>query len=224
MRESGVYGKYKRKYKTTTISKPRDLFAPNLLKQNFKVAGMNVAWVSDITYIWTKESWLYLAVVIDLFSRKIVGWTLSERMTKELVMDAFLKAYWKRKPSKGLIFHSDRGSQYTAKSFTTTLSNLGATSSMSAKGNCYDNAVAESFFHTMKNEIHGNAQNSTRNTSLTFNTRAEARLAIFEYIEVFYNPKRRHSYLQYHSPDKFETIALAEPNIQEPQKPNTIAS
>lgn len=197
MRENNICGKYKRKFKVTTKAAKNAIAAPNLLNQNFDVNYPNKIWVSDISYIWTEEGWLYLAIVLDLYARKMVGWSLSERMTKQLVIDAFLKAYWHRKPGKGLIHHSDRGSQYTSNQFQAILSNLGVIPSMSGKGNCYDNAVAESFFHTLKNELPNNC---------IFKTRNEAKSMIFEYIEAFYNHKRRHSYLGYCSPNQFELI------------------
>jgi putative transposase len=195
MRANNICGKYKRKFRVTTKAARNATAAPNLLNQNFTVSAANKVWVSDISYIWTNEGWLYLAIVLDLYSRKIVGWSLSERMTKELVISTFLKAYWDRKPGKGLIHHSDKGSQYTSNRFKDILFNVGAISSMSGKGNCYDNAVAESFFHTLKNELPNNC---------IFKTRSEAKSTIFEYIEVFYNNKRRHSFLGYCTPNEFE--------------------
>ena len=197
MRQNNICGKYKRKFRVTTKAAKNAIAAPNLLNQKFVTSLPNKVWVSDITYIWTNEGWLYLAIVLDLFSRRIVGWSLAERMTKQLVITAFLKAYWHRKPGCGLIHHSDRGSQYTSKDFQKTLSNLKTTASMSEKGNCYDNAVAESFFHTLKNELPNNC---------IFNTKSEAKSMIFEYIEAFYNGKRRHSFLGYCSPNQFELI------------------
>jgi putative transposase len=198
MKANNIYGKYKRKFRATVKPIDSSLIAHNLLKQNFIMSSANKAWVSDISYIWTNEGWLYLAIILDLYSRKIVGWSLSERMTKDLVTNAFLKAYWSRKPQKGLIHHSDRGSQYCSKQFQQILETLGVMTSMSDKGNCYDNAVAESFFHTLKNELPN---------SCIFKTREEARSKIFEYIEAFYNSRRRHSFLGYCSPNEFELIS-----------------
>jgi len=197
MKAGNICGKYKRKFKLRSDKAANKVttFVPNILNRNFNISLPNKVWVSDISYIATSEGWLYLAIVLDLYSRKIVGWVLSERMTKAIVTDAFLKAYWSRKPYKGLIHHSDRGSQYRSNSFRSILENLRAIPSMSEAGSCYDNAVAESFFHTLKNEIPNNC---------IFKTKNEARSMIFEYIETFYNRKRRHSYLGYCTPEEFE--------------------
>lgn len=196
MRENNISSKVKRKFKITTNSDHNHLIAPNLLEQNFTAAKPNKIWVSDITYIWTLEGWLYLSVILDLCSRKVVGWHINDRITKELVITAFMKAYWSRKPGKGLIHHSDRGSQYASIDFQKTLNNAGAICSMSVsgKGNCYDNAVAESFFNSIKTELGCNI----------FKTKEEAKSEIFEYIEAFYNEWRKHSRLNYCSPNKFE--------------------
>jgi transposase InsO family protein len=151
------------------------------LDRQFSVARANQVYVGDITYIHTQEGWLYLAVVIDLFSRQIVGWSMAEHMKTQLVNDALLMAIWKRKPSKGLLWHTDRGSQYASEGHRALLKQHGIQQSMSRKGNCWDNAVSESFFHTLKTElIH----------QKTFQTRAQAKQTIFEYIEVFYNRER----------------------------------
>lgn len=195
MRENNIQAKHKRKFKATTDSQHNLPIAPNLLKQNFKINKPNRIWTADITYCWTLEGWIYLAVVLDLFSRKIVGWSLDKRMTRQLVIDAFSKAYWSRKPKKGLIHHSDKGSQYASYDFQETLSCVGAIQSMSGTGNCFDNAVTETFFHSLKTELMFDK---------IFKTREEAKSAIFEYIEVFYNRDRRHSTLEYCSPSKFE--------------------
>jgi len=195
MRENGLCARIKTKYKVTTDSRHKGFIASNLLEQNFKVLKPNEAWVSDITFIMTGEGWLYLAVTLDLYSRKVVGWSVSNRINKELVIDAFLKAYNLRKPRAGLIHHSDRGVQYASKEFQILLNNIGAMCSMSAKGNCYDNAVAESFFHSLK----------TESLKLyNFKTREEAKSVIFAYIEGFYNRIRKHSTINYCSPDNFE--------------------
>ena len=156
----------------------------------------NCIYVGDITYITTTEGWLYLATVIDLFSRKVVGWAMDNRMTSALVNDAFLMALWRRKPLPGSIWHTDRGSQYASKSHRRILKQHGIAQSMRRKGNCWDNAVAESFFHTLKTEL----------VYEKFITREQAKLAIFEYIEVFYNQKRRHSTNNYLSPVEFEQM------------------
>lgn len=145
MRLAGVSVKRKKRFKVTTDSKHNLPVAPNLLNRDFEVAEPNRVWISDITYVWTREGWLYLAAVLDLFSRQVVGWAISKRMTKELVMDAFKMALWRRRPGSGLVYHSDRGSQYCSDAFQQLLEASGAISSMSRKGDCWDNAVAESF-------------------------------------------------------------------------------
>lgn len=198
MRANGIAAKMKRKFKATTDSTHNLPVAKNLLNRQFKVDKPNRVWVSDITYIWTTEGWLYLAVVLDLFSRQIVGWAMSDRITQDIVMNAFSQALWRRKPKAGLMFHSDRGSQYAAGGFRNLLTGRGFIQSMSRKGNCYDNAVAESFFHTLKTEVIYHEKYLTRN---------QARQSIFEYIEMFYNRKRKHSTLGYRSPWEFEQEA-----------------
>ncbi len=195
MRMYGLRPKTKRKFKLTTDSKHSKNIAPNLLQRNFKVDDMNKTWVGDITYIWTKEGWLYLSTVIDLCSRRIVGWSLGNRISKELVIGSLRDAINKRKPASGLIFHSDRGSQYASDEFIKTLKVNKAIPSMSRKGDCWDNAVAESFFKTIKSELI---------YWYNFRTRAEAELRIFEYIEMFYNTNRLHSSNDYMSPVDFE--------------------
>jgi transposase InsO family protein len=202
MREAGLRAKSARKYKATTDSNHKLPVAPNLLKQRFDVEQPNTAWVSDITYLWTRQGWMYLAVILDLFSRKVVGWSLSERMTAELVCNALDNAARLRRPGPGLVFHSDRGSQYASQVFRRRLWRYRMRQSMSAKGNCWDNAVAESFFATLKKEL-------VRNHA--FETRAVARTEVFEYIEVFYNRRRAHSVLDYETPTSFETCA-SKPN------------
>lgn len=199
MRENGIRAKTKRKFKVTTHSDHNEPISPNLLNQDFTAEDINKIWVSDITYIWTREGWLYLATVLDLCSRKIVGWSLWERMTKRLVIDAFNQAVGRRGPVSGLILHSDRGSQYASKGFRKLLKDHGCLSSMSGKGNCFDNAVAESFFSTLKKElVYGR----------TYETRREAASSIFEYIEVFYNRIRRHTSIGSLSPEQFEALLL----------------
>jgi transposase InsO family protein len=150
MKEHDIRAKTARKFKVTTNSKHNMPVSENLLKQNFNVGIPDRVWVSDITYIRTQEGWMYLSVILDLCSRKIVGWSISDRITKKVVTGALLKAIWYRKPSKGLIVHSDQGSQYASKEFRNIIQRFGFKQSMSGKGNCYDNAVAESFFHTIK--------------------------------------------------------------------------
>ena len=200
MRENEIVAKTKRKFKVTTDSEHKLLVADNLLKGDFTVSTPNRVWVSDITYIWTREGWLYLLVILDLFSRNIVGWSLSTRLKSELVTSALKQAVGRRNPADGLILHSDRGCQYASQHVLEALKKYGMVQSMSRKGNCYDNAVAESFFHTLKTElVYGQ----------TYSTRDKARQSIFEYIEIFYNRQRRHSYLGYLSPLDFEQMLMA---------------
>jgi len=199
MRKDGLKAKTIRKFKATTNSNHSLPVAENLLNRDFTPAEPNKAWVADITYIWTNEGWLYLAVVIDLFSRAVVGWSMSERMTRTLVMDAFTLAVKRRNPSTGLIHHSDRGSQYASADFQKLLSKHGAICSMSRKGNCWDNAAAESFFAILKRALiyHNKYQ-----------TRVKARQSIFDYIERFYNRKRIHSTLGYRTPYEIDQLKL----------------
>lgn len=195
MRINSIAAVARRKYKVTTNSGHNNPVSENLLNQKFEVKEPNKIWVSDITYIRTKEGWLYLAVILDLCSRKIVGWSMSENMSRILVIRAIRHAIINRNPEEGLIFHSDRGSQYASEDVRTLLEKNKFKQSMSGKGNCYDNAVAESFFHTLKTEMV---------YQTIFETRQEAMNDIFEYIEIFYNRQRRHSSLKYFSPVDFE--------------------
>ena len=195
MNENGIAAKTNRKFKLTTASRHKFPIAPNRLNQAFGAADPNRVWASDITYIPTREGWLYLATVIDLHSRSVVGWSMSDRLQRDLVMDAFKQAAQRRKPQPGLIFHSDRGAQYACSDFREMLQQGNFIQSMSGKGNCYDNAVSESFFKTLKTELIYFSR---------FKTRAEAKSAIFDYVEVFYNRRRRHSSLGYLSPAEFE--------------------
>jgi putative transposase len=197
MKQAGLVCKTAKKFKATTNSKHDEAISPNLLNRNFKVDEPNKVWVGDITYIWTDMGWLYLATVIDLFSRKVVGWSMSDRMKTSLVNDAMQMAIWQRKPPKGLIWHTDRGSQYASKAHRALLSQHGILQSMSRKGDCWDNAVAESFFHTLKTELVFHER---------YKTREQAKASIFEYIEVFYNRKRRHSANNLMSPANFENF------------------
>jgi len=191
MRENGLRGRHKRRFKATTDSKHTLPVAPNRLEQNFVTERPDQAWTADITYVATAEGWLYLAIVLDLYNRQIVGWAMRERMTKELVIDALRMARFRRRPRPGLIHHSDRGSQYCSHDFQKRLAEYGMLASMSRKGNCWDNATSESFFNSLKNErVHGSR----------YETRDEARADLFEYIEVFYNRRRRHSTLGGQSP------------------------
>lgn len=196
MRENGITPPRKKKYRVTTDSNHRNPVAPNLLQRDFSASGPNRRWVSDITYVWTWEGWLYLAVVLDLFSRRIVGWAMDRRLeTESLTLRALHMALFGRAPDRGLIHHSDRGSQYTGEVYRDALRARGIVCSMSRRGDCWDNAAIESFFATLKLElIHRRS----------FRTRAEARLEIFEYLEVFYNRQRRHSYLGWLTPAAFE--------------------
>jgi putative transposase len=197
MKLADVAAKQKKKFKVTTDSKHKLPIASNLLNREFKVAEPDRVYVSDITYVWTTEGWLYLAVVLDLFSRQIVGWSMNSSMSRTLVMDALRMAVWRRNPGRDLIFHSDRGSQYCSLEFQTMLTTYGMISSMSRKGNCWDNAVAESFFGSLKTE---------RVFFANYKTREDARKDITDYIEMFYNSRRRHSYLGYVSPREFEEL------------------
>ena len=195
MREHRIRSKVKKRFKVTTHSKHRLPVAENLLQGDIQVYRPNRVWVSDITYIRSREGWLYMCIIMDLYSRSIVGWSMEERLTKELVLKSLHMACMRREPQSGIIFHSDRGSQYASKDFRALIAEKGFRASMSGKGNCYDNAHAESFFHTMKvEEVYGNI----------YRSRQEARLSLFEYIEVFYNRFRKHSQLGYQSPYQFE--------------------
>lgn len=198
MRENKIRAKMKRKFKATTNSKHDHPVAKNILNRNFAPEAVNKVWAGDITYIWTKEGWLYLAVILDLFSRQVVGWSMSERMTKGLAINALSMAITKRRPPKGLIHHTDRGSQYACSSYRKILKLIGAICSMSRKGNCWDNACVESFFHSLKTEMTFFEE---------FETRAEAVSKIFEWIEVFYNRQRIHSFLGNKTPEQFENLA-----------------
>ena len=200
MNKLNLCSKARRRFKVTTKQSSRPYYvAPNLLKQNFTTGRPNQAWVTDITYIPTQEGWLYAATVLDLFSRKIVGLAMSQRMTTDLVLRSVGQAISHRKPPPGLIIHSDRGSQYTSKAYHALTKQHKVELSMSSTGNCYDNAVAESFFHTLKLATVHNEK---------FETRNQATRVIFEYIEVFYNRQRMHSALGYLTPDQFEHFWL----------------
>ena len=180
--------------------------AENLVQQHFTVAHPNCVWVADISCVWTGSGWLYLAIVLDLYSRRVVGWAMSGRMTEQVVVDALQMAWRRRQPTRTLIHHSDQGSQYAGERFQAQLSLQGMRCSMSRRGNCYDNAVAESFFKTLKTELI---------TGRRFPTRDEARAAVFEYIEMFYNRQRLHSTLGYRSPVEFEEQSLPQPGVHQ---------
>ena len=194
MRQNGIQAKRKQGYKRTTRRDESHPVAPNLLGQEFDAQAINEKWVADITFIDTHEGWLYLAAILDVYSRKIVGWSMSTRLQKQLVADALTMAIGRRDMTRPLIHHSDRGSQYTSHDFRALLKQHDIQVSMSGAGNCYDNAMMESFFATLKTEC----------VTQRFDTRQQARHAIFEYIEVWYNRLRRHSALGYLSPDQFE--------------------
>jgi transposase InsO family protein len=194
MQENGIKAKHKRRFKVTTDSKHHLPVAPNLLGRNFTPDAPNQVWTSDITYLWTDEGWLYLAIVLDLFNREVVGWSLKPNMTADIVTDALTMAWFRRRPAPGLIHHSDRGSQYASHAFQAKLKEYGMICSMSRKGNCWDNAPTESWFGGFKNErVYGER----------FETRDEMIAMAFQYIEVFYNRKRLHSALGYKAPMQF---------------------
>ena len=200
MKKAGIHSRMKRKYRATTDSKHNLPIAPNLLGQEFQAQAPNEVWTGDITYIWTWEGWLYLAVVIDLYSRRIVGWAVSHLINTRLTLEALNQARNNRRGGSKGMFHSDRGSQYAAEDFRKVLAQDGIIQSMSRKGNCYNNAVTESFFHSLKTEWL---------SFFKFETRQQAKSAVFEYIEMFYNSRRRHSSLGYLSPAQFEQQSLA---------------
>lgn len=200
MRLNQMVSKHKRKYRVTTDSRHNHPVAQNKLKRKFNVSGPGQCWVSDITYIPTREGWLYLAVTLDLFHRKVIGWAMDRSITRWLVMRALNMAINNGTLKPGLVHHSDRGVQYACNDFQSLLKAHGIECSMSRKGDCWDNAVAESFFRTLKVELTHNRR---------YKTRQEAQADIFEYIEVFYNRQRRHSYLGYQSPVEFENRAFA---------------
>lgn len=195
MKENNVESRLKRKFKATTYSDHNFKVAPNLLEQKFTIDEPNKVYVGDITYMGTDEGWLYLATIMDLFNREIVGWSIDSTMTRKLVIDAFNTAINKENPEQGLIFHSDRGVQYASYDYQDLIRENGFIQSMSAKGCCYDNACAESFFSSLKKDrIYGRK----------FKTRLEAKSIIVEYIELFYNSRRLHSKLSYNSPREYK--------------------
>jgi len=204
MRHAGISARRRRRFRATTDSRHAMPVAPNVLARTFKAPAPNVAWVTDITYVWTREGWLYLAVILDLFSRRVVGWAMRESLSRELALDALDMALRSRRPSSGLLHHSDRGSQYASADYQTALAERGIVCSMSRKGDCWDNAVAESFFATLKTELVN---------EVDFVTRAQARRAIFEFVEVFYNRQRLHSSLGFVCPVVFESMYDAEKRV-----------
>jgi putative transposase len=199
MRQNGLRARQKRRFKRTTDSHHAWPVAPNLLDQDFTATGPDKKWGADISYVWTREGWLYLAVVIDLFARRVVGWATADRLHRDLALAALRKALTMRRPAAGLIHHSDRGTQYCSIDYQAELRKHGILISMSGKGNCYDNAMVETFFKTLKSEFVW---------PTIFCTRQEADQAIGRYIDGFYNPVRRHSALDFTSPAQFEkTVA-----------------
>jgi len=195
MRQEGIRAKTVKKWRATTQSQHRFPVAENTLAREFTVESPNRVWAGDITYVWTTEGWLYLAVILDLYSRLVVGWAMGHRLTVELAEQALTMALANRNPRAGLLHHSDRGSQYAATRYQLVLTTHGITTSMSRRGNCWDNACVESFFGTLKRELVYHRH---------YATREDAKRDIFEYIEVFYNRKRRHSTLGYDSPAEYE--------------------
>lgn len=202
MRDNGLKALQKRRYKRTTDSCHGGPVAANLLDQDFTCDGPDQKWGADISYIWTSEGWLYLAIVLDLFSRRIVGWATSDRLKKDLALNALRRAIAMRRPPPGLIHHSDRGSQYCSDDYQRLLKRAGMIPSMSGKGNCFDNAMVETVFKTIKSELIWRT---------SFQTRLAAESALGQYIDGFYNPRRRHSALAYKSPASFEAeMAITE--------------
>lgn len=195
MRAAGIEGCHRRKKFRTTKRDPAARPAPDLVDRNFKVKRVDELWVADITYISTWSGWLYLAVVIDAFSRKVIGWSMRDDLTTDLVCEAFDMAVWNRRPAPGVIHHSDQGCQYTSFGFGRSCRQAGIVPSMGSIGDAFDNAVAESFFATLETELLWRQ---------SFPTRAAARVAVFDYIEGFYNPRRRHSSLEFLSPVAYE--------------------
>jgi putative transposase len=199
-RINGIVAKRMRRFRAAYAARNSAPAAPNLLAQNFTADAPNRIWVGDITFIPTRKGWLYLAVQVDLFSRRIIGWSMSNRINQQLTIDALIMAIQQRNPPPGLIHHSDQGIQYSGTNYKTILKTNDMIASMSRKGNCYDNAVAESFFSNLKNELVYHCD---------YHDRDEARAAIFKYIEVFYNRKRLHETLDYVSPAQYEVLTKA---------------
>lgn len=200
MKEAGIRSRTKRKFKATTNSRHNLPVAPNLLNQNFSVEAPDRVWLGDITYIPTNQGWLYLAVLLDLFNREVVGWSASHRMSRQLAIEAVRMALGRRHPGKGLLHHTDRGSQYASSDYQKILKEHDMVCSMSRKGNCFDNAVVESFFGRLKSEWVNHHR---------YMSRSEAIQSLFYYIEIFYNRKRRHSSIGYITPQEYDTLPLA---------------
>ena len=195
MRGMGLVARHKRHFRVTTKADPRHAVERNLLDRRFEAARPNQRWVTDITYVWTAEGWCYVAIILDLFSRSVVGWAVDASLSTALPLAALDMAVRRRRPQPGLMHHSDRGSQYTSTQYREALASIGVEVSMSRKGNCWDNAVAESFFSTAKTELISRS---------LWSSRLQLRTALFEYIEVFYNRKRLHSSLGYRTPAEVE--------------------
>jgi putative transposase len=199
MRDAGLVGRHRRRRVRTTVADPAHAPAPNLVARDFAAPAPDCLWLGDITYLPTGEGWLYLAVLLDAHSRRVVGWAMADHLRTELALDALAMALGQRRPGAGLVHHTDRGCQYTATAYQESLAAHGVTASMSRAGDCLDNAMAESFFATLKAELAD---------SHVWPSRAAARTAIFEWIEVFYNRQRRHSALAYQPPAVFEEVLL----------------
>jgi putative transposase len=200
MNAAGIKARHKRRRTPGQLEATVHSIAPNLLDRQFEATAPNQKWAADFTYVWTAEGWLFVAVVLDLFSRRVVGWSMQPTMTAQLVMDALLMAVFRRGRPRAVLHHSDQGSQYTSEDFQRLLAAHGIVCSMSRRGNCWDNAAMESFFSTLKTE---------RLSKRLYKTRDELRADVFDYIERFYNPKRRHSTLGYVSPVQFENLQCA---------------
>jgi putative transposase len=205
MRENGLKARQPRRFRRTTDSRHAFPVAPNLIERDFAATRPDEKWAADISYIWTREGWLYLAVVMDLFARRVVGWAVSDRLHKELALTALRRALVIRRPTAGLIHHSDRGSQYCSIEYQDELREHNILISMSGRGNCYDNAMVETFFKTLKSELVWRT---------VFRTRAEAQVALARYIDGFYNPIRRHSALDFVSPALFERRTASQTALQ----------
>jgi putative transposase len=197
MREKKLAARTRRRFRTTTDSRHKFPIAPNLLERDFTAEAPDQSWVTDITFLWTKQGWLYLAVILDLFSRRVVGWATSQNVDRHLALAALDMALFQRRPLRGLVHHSDRGSTYASDDYQNALRARGFECSMSRKGDCWDNAVAESFFSTLKREMENIDE---------LESRAAATLSVREYIEGFYNLQRRHSAINYNSPVEFELL------------------
>lgn len=205
MREEEIKGKQRKRFRRTTNSKHEHPIAPNVLDRRFdprEIGHPNVVWAGDITYIWTLEGWLYLAVILDLFSRYVVGWSMRHTLEAELALDALQMALDRRRPKGGVLHHTDRGVQYACGDYQKLLTKNGMTCSMSNKGDCWDNAVSESFFATLKSELI---------ETKVWETREQVRAAVFEYVEVWYNRERLHSSLDYNSPAGYEELRTTNP-------------